>query len=52
MLTRISPAFAVANCVTTHSALFGDQMPMRSPGFSPSATSPAANASTFSASSR
>ena len=32
MLTRISPALAVANCVTTHSALFGDQMPTRSPG--------------------
>ena len=31
MLTRISPALAVANWVITHSALFGDQMPMRSP---------------------
>ena len=46
MLTRISPALAVANWVTTHSALFGDQMPMRSPGSRPSASSPAANAST------
>ena len=32
--------------------LAGDQMPMRSPGFRPSANSPAANASTRSASSR
>ena len=52
MLTRISPALAVANWVTTHSALFGDQMPIRSPGSSPSATSPAAKASTRSPSSR
>ena len=35
MLTRMSPAFAVANCVNTHSLLLGDQMPMRSPGSSP-----------------
>ena len=52
MFTRISPALAVANCVTTHSALFGDQMPIRSPGSRPSATRPAAKASTFSPSSR
>ena len=45
MLTRISPALAVANWVTTHSALFSDQMPIRSPRSSPSASSPAANAS-------
>ena len=31
MLTRISPALAVANCVSTHSLLLGDQMPTRSP---------------------
>ena len=48
MLTRISPAFAAANCVTAHSLLLGDQMPIRSPGSSPSASRPAANASTFS----
>ena len=35
MLTRISPALAVANWVTTHSALLGDQMPTRSPGCRP-----------------
>jgi hypothetical protein len=28
---QTSPALAVANWVSTHSALFGDQMPMRSP---------------------
>ena len=32
MLTRISPALAVAYWVMIHSALLGDQMPMRSPG--------------------
>ena len=52
MFTRIRPALAVANCVTIHSALLGDQMPMRSPGFRPIASSPAANASTFAPSSR
>ena len=40
MLTRISPALAVANCVTTHSALFGDQMPTRSPGSQPQRQQP------------
>ena len=35
MLTRISPALAVANWVSTHSALFCDQMPTRSPGAEP-----------------
>ena len=48
MLTRISPAFAAANCVTAHSLLLGDQMPMRSPGARPSASRPAASSSTFS----
>jgi hypothetical protein len=33
MLTRMSPAFAVANWVMTHSALFGDHTQMRSPRF-------------------
>ncbi len=46
MLTSTSPAFAVANWVTTHSEQFGAQMPTRSPGTSPSASRPAANAST------
>ena len=32
MLTRIRPALALANWVSTHSLLLGDQMPMRSPG--------------------
>ncbi len=40
MLTRISPALAVANWVSTHSALFCDQMPIRSPGFRPKAHQP------------
>ena len=35
MLTRISPALAVANWVTTHSALFGDQMPIALAGLQP-----------------
>ena len=46
MFTRISPALAVANWVSTHSELLGDQMPMRSPGSSPSVNSPAASLST------
>ena len=52
MLTRISPAFAVANCVSSHSELLGDQIPTRSPGARPSASSPAASASTRSRSAR
>ena len=40
MLTRISPAFAVANWVTTHSALFSDQMPIRSPALQPQRQQP------------
>ena len=52
MVTRISPALAVANCVSSHSGRFGDQMPMRSPGSRPSASKPAASASTWSASCR
>ena len=35
MLTSTRPAFADANCVSTHSAQFGDQMPSRSPGSRP-----------------
>ena len=52
MVTRISPARAAANCVRVHSAQLGDQMPMRSPGASPSASSPAASLSARAASSR
>ena len=52
MLTRISPALAVANWVTTHSALFGDQIPIRSPRLRPSAKRPLAKASTLCFSSR
>lgn len=37
MLTRIRPAFALANWVSIHSRLFGDQIPRRSPGRSPMA---------------
>ena len=46
MLTWIRPAFAVANCVKVHSAQLGAQMPTRSPGTRPSASSPAARRST------
>ena len=35
MLTRMMPARAVANCATTHSELFGDQIPTRSPRLEP-----------------
>ena len=42
----MSPALAVAHWVITHSALLGDQMPMRLPGSNPSAISPAAKSST------
>ncbi len=41
---------AVANCVSSHSARFGDQMPTRSPRRTPSAHRPAADASTSSSS--
>ena len=47
MVTRIRPALAAANWVSAHSALFGDQMPIRSPRSSPSAINPAASASAF-----
>ena len=39
---------AVANCVTSHSTRFGDQMPNRSPRCRPSAARPAAKRSTCS----
>ena len=42
---------AVANCVTSHSQRFGDQMPMRSPFSEAERSRPAASASTASASS-
>ena len=43
---------AVANCVTSHSARFGDQMPRRSPRSRPSDSSPAASSSTTAPNSR
>ncbi len=46
MFTNTSPARAAPNIVNTHSAQFGAQMPMRSPGLSPQATSPRATRST------
>ena len=46
MFTRITPAFAVANWTITHSAQFGDQIPTRSPFWSPAASSPDATRST------
>ena len=52
MFTSTMPAFAVANCTTTHSALFSDQIPTRSPRPIPNASSPAANASARATSSR
>src|SRR5439155_1347119 len=47
MLTRIAPILAVANWTTTHSALFGDQIPTRSPRATPSARRPRAQRSTW-----
>ena len=41
MSTRITPAFAVAYCTSTHCAQFGDQIPTRSPLSSPAAHQPA-----------
>ena len=46
MLTRMAPTLAVAYWRVTHSALFGDQMPTRSPGSTPRASSPRATSST------
>jgi hypothetical protein len=40
MFTRIAPIFAVANCTTTHSKQFGDQMPTRSSFSTPASMSP------------
>ena len=37
MLTRMSPARAVANCISVHSAQLGAQMPTRSPTAYPEA---------------
>ena len=45
-LTSISPTRAAANCVRTHSLMFGPQIPTRSPFFIPAARNPAANWST------
>jgi hypothetical protein len=39
MLTSTAPMRAVANCAITHSNLFGDQMPTRSPRWIPRAMS-------------
>jgi hypothetical protein len=52
MVTRISPALAAANWVSVHSARLSDQIPMRSPGFIPSPSNPAAKASALSRNSR
>ena len=52
MFTRIAPIRAVANCVSSHSARFGDQMPTRSPAATPSLSKPDARTSTSSANSR
>ncbi|CKV69534.1 Uncharacterised protein [Mycobacterium tuberculosis] len=35
MFTRIRPTLAVAICISTHGTLLCDQMPTRSPVFSP-----------------
>ena len=51
MFTRTMPAFAVANCVSAHSAQFGAQMPTRSPTSSPAATSARARRSACASSS-
>ena len=52
MLTRIAPMRAVANCVSSHSLRFGDQMPTQSPFAMPSAARPAASTSISCANSR
>src|SRR5436190_9800824 len=46
MFTRITPARAVAYCVSTHSAQLGLQMPTRSPRSRPRAIRPRATRST------
>ena len=46
MFTNTSPARAAANMVSNHSAQFGAQMPMRSPGLRPQAIMPRATRST------
>ena len=46
MLTSTRPALAVANCVSTHSARLGDQIPIRSPCARPRSMRPDARAST------
>src|SRR4029453_9222848 len=46
MFTRMAPTLAVAYWRVTHSALLGDQIPTRSPGSIPRASSPRATAST------
>lgn len=47
-LTRMIPAWAVANCIRVHSYLLGPHIPSRSPFFKPRARSPAAACSTWS----
>src|SRR5687767_1706795 len=51
MLTRTMPAFAVANCVSAHSAQFGAQMPTRSPTSSPAVMNARASRSAVASSS-
>ena len=51
-LTRIAPIFAVAYCVIVHRALFGPQMPIRSPFSMPAASRPRATTSTSRSNSR
>ena len=51
MFTSTTPALAVANCSSSHSAQLGLQMPSRSPGSKPSAISARASSSTRSFSS-
>ena len=46
MLTSTAPTLAVAYWRVAHSALFGDQIPTRSPHSTPSASRPLATSST------
>ena len=46
MLTSTAPTLAVAYCKITHSALFGDQIPTRSPASTPNPSRPLATSST------
>lgn len=47
LITRMIPAWAVANCMRTHSYLLGPHIPSRSPFCRPRARSPAAAWSTW-----